>query len=191
MAQTAKSWQEMREWQVSLLERGTGRSLDDWNAQIRAEAPGDDAGLRAWLEARGVRGYAQMLLVHERFGYPDFFTKSADELVDAQYADRVDLRPIHDRVIAGVSGLGEVTLQTRKTYVSLVAPRRTFAVVAPVTRTRVDLGLRLDPAPDDPRLSPAGGRLGSQMTVKVGLTTPDDVDDAVLDWLRAAYAANS
>ncbi|MBE2999654.1 hypothetical protein IDM40_13180 [Nocardiopsis sp. HNM0947] len=187
----AKSWQEMREWQIGLLRRSTGRSLEDWNAQVRDEGPGDEAGLRAWLAERGVTGYSQMLLVHERFGYPDFFTKSSDELVDAQYADRRHLRPVFDAVIAVLPEVGETEIQVRKTYVSLVTPRRTFAVVAPSTRTRVDLGLRWDDAPESPRISRAGSRLGGQVTVKIGLEGPGDLDDEVLGWMRTAHAANS
>jgi hypothetical protein len=97
-----RSWQETREWQVGLLQRSTGRSLESWNEQVRSEAPDDETGVRAWLGERGVTGYAQMLLVHERFGYPDFFTKTADELIDEQFADRQVLRPIYDAVMAAL-----------------------------------------------------------------------------------------
>jgi hypothetical protein len=38
----------------------------------------------------------------------------------------------------------------RKTIVSLVSPRRTFAVVRATTKGRVDLGLRLDDAEPEP-----------------------------------------
>jgi hypothetical protein len=180
----------MREWQVELLQRSTGRSLDSWNEQVHKDAPDDERGVRTWLAEHGVTGYCQMLLVHERFGYPDFFTKTADELVEEQYADRPELRPIYDALVAILPQVGEATVQTRKTYVSLLTPRRTFAVVAPTTRTRVDLGLRWEDAPDSPRLSPAGSRLGSMVTVKVALRGLDDLDDEVIDWLRAAYQAN-
>lgn len=180
----------MRQWQVELLQRTSGRSLESWNEQIIGEAPDDERGLRDWLAERGVTGYSQMVLVFERFGYPDFFRKSADELVAAQYADRQDLHPIYEALLAILPEIGEVTIQTRKTYVSLLTPRRTFAVVAPTTRTRVDLGLRWEDAPDSPRLSSAGSRLGSGVTVKVGLQQLDDLDDELIGWLRAAYAAN-
>lgn len=185
-----RSWQEMREWQVELLQRSTGRSLDSWNEQVRRAAPEDERGLRGWLGDHGVTGYAQTLLVHERLGYPDFFTKSADELVDAQFEDRAALRPIYDAVVALLPEIGDCTVQTRKTYVSLVTPRRTFAVLAPTTRTRLDLGFRWDDPPASPRLSPAGSRLGGMVTVKVGLHRLDDVDPEVVGWLETAYAAN-
>jgi hypothetical protein len=49
-----------------------------------------------------------------------------------------------DAVLAALPALGPVTVQARKTCVSLVTPRRTFAVAQARTKSRVDLGLRLD-----------------------------------------------
>jgi hypothetical protein len=56
-------------------------------------------------------------------------TAEARELIDGQYADRPHLRPVLDAVLAALPGLGPVTVQPRTTLVSLVTPRRTFAVV--------------------------------------------------------------
>ena len=70
--------------------------------------------------------YAQVDGSTRRFGYPDFFRASADKLIDMQYADRPQLRPIFDYVISAAARLGEVIIQARKTYVSLVSPRRIF-----------------------------------------------------------------
>ena len=118
-----------------------------------------------------------------------FFTRSADELVRGQYADRPQLREIYDAVLALLPQLGEVAIRTRKTYVALLTARRSFAVIAPVTRTRVDLGLRWQAAPDSPRLSAPGSRLGSAVTVKAGLRSAGDVDD-LIGWLQQVYDAN-
>ncbi len=181
----------MRQWQVELLEHTTGQSLEAWNELVRRDGPAAEKELRAWLAEHSVTGYSQMLLVFERFGYPDFFTRSADELVQGQYADRPQLREIYDAVLALLLQLGgEVAIQTRKTYVALLTARRTFAVIAPVTRTRVDLGLRWEAAPDSPRLSAPGSRLGSAVTVKAGLRSAGDVDDELIGWLQQVYDAN-
>ena len=127
-----------------LLKRRTGEDVDTWNQRIQQEGLGDKGELSAWLTAQGVTGYAQTLLVMERFGYPDFLLASADKLVDDRYADRPQLRPVFDAIIAAAAGLGQVVVQTRKTYVSLVSPRRRFARVQPATKTRVDLASALD-----------------------------------------------
>jgi hypothetical protein len=135
-----------------------------------------------------VTGYAQNLLVMERFGYPDFFTATATELIDGQYADRPGLRPIFDAILDAVEGLDDVTVQARKTYVSLVSPRRTFARVQPTTKDRVDLALRLEGQKAGGRLKPS--RIHETMPVQIGLNGLKDVDAEVLRWLRQAYEAN-
>src|SRR5439155_25204560 len=89
-----RDWRQRTVWIADLLKRRTGQDLDAWNARIAAENFVDEASVRAGLDRQGVNGYPQMLLVMERFGYPDFLLASADELIDGQYADRPELRPI-------------------------------------------------------------------------------------------------
>jgi Domain of unknown function (DUF5655) len=119
-------------------------------------------------------------------------SSEAVQLIDGQYADRPHLRPILDAVLADVPALGEVTVEARRTLVSLVTPRRTFAVVQATTKNRVDLGLRLeglDSLPSGGRLRPAKS-LGAA-TVRIALTEPAEFDGQALGWLRLAYEQNT
>ena len=124
-------------------------------------------------------------------GAPGLLTADACELIDGQYADRPQLRPILDTVLALLPALGPVTVQGRKTIVSLVCPRRTFAVVRATTKDRVDLGLRLDGAEPGGRLQSAKGIDGGGATVRIALRRPEDVDDEVRDLMRRAYQENT
>jgi hypothetical protein len=187
MAQT-RDWHVMREMSARLLKERTGEDVAAWNQRIAAAGLADERQLRAWLAEHGVTGYAQSLLVMERFGYPDFLLASADQLVAGQYADRPQLRPIFDAIAAAAAGLGEVVIQARKTYVSLVTPRRTFARVQPTTKQRVDLGLRLAGQLPGGRLQPS--KIHETMPLQISLTTPGEVDAEVLDWLQRAYEEN-
>jgi hypothetical protein len=81
-----KSWREMREWSAALLLSRTGADVAAWNQRIAEAELDDEQALRGWLAGQGVAGYAQALLVWERFGYPDFLTADADELIAGQYA---------------------------------------------------------------------------------------------------------
>lgn len=92
-------------------------------------------------------------------------------------------------IVAAASGLGEVVVQTRKTYVSLVTPRRTFARVQATTRKRVDLALRLEGQSAGGRLLPS--KVHEGMPLQISLSTPAEVDAEVLDWLQKAYDQNS
>jgi Domain of unknown function (DUF5655) len=181
-------WHGMKEMSARLLMERTGEDVDAWNERIQREHFNDEQHLRAWLAEQGVTGYAQSLLVMERFGYPDFYLASADELIDGQYADRLQLRPILDAIIEAAAGLGEVIIQARKTYVSLVTSRRTFARVQPTTKNRIDLGLRLEGQKPGGRLQPS--KLHETMRLQISLTSPEEVDSEVLEWLQRAYDQN-
>jgi uncharacterized protein DUF5990/uncharacterized protein DUF5655 len=184
-----KSWEEMRDWAARLLLSRTGEDVHVWNRRVAEAGLADEQALRPWLAGHGVTGYCQALLVWERFGYPDFMTAGADELIDAQYADRPQLRPVLDAVLAALPALGQVTVQARKTLVSLVGPRRTFAVVQATTKNRVDLGLRLDNEKPGGRLL-AARDIGAA-NLRIPLAGPGDIDDEVLGWLQRAYDENA
>lgn len=185
---TIHDWQRNREMWVRVLVKQTNEGVDTWNERIREASIDNENGLRSWLSTRGVTGYAQSLLVMERFGYPDFLLATADELIEKQYADRPQLRPVYDAIIAAAARCGELVIQARKTYVSLVAPRRTFARVQPA-KQRVDLGLRLESCKAGGRLEPS--RIHHTMRLQIALTKPEEVDAEVQNWLERAYVENS
>ena len=115
----------------------------------------------------------------------DLLTDDDRELVAGQYADRPHLRPVLDAVLAAATSLGDVTVQARKTVVSLVSPRRTFAVLQARTKQRLDMGLRLTGTEPHGRLLPARD-LGAS-TVRIALASIADMDAEAIGWLRRAY----
>ena len=190
MAETdVESWARFRQMSASLLERRTGVGIEEWNRRVKGSgADRDEKTLNAWLAEQGVTGYPQMLLVFERFGYPDYLVASADELIDAQYRDRPQLRPILERILSIARELPDVTVQARKGYITLVSPRRSFAIIR-ATKNRVDLGLRLQQKPSG-RLQAAGSMPQGWATAKIELGSPDDVDAEVERALKRTYEAN-
>jgi len=101
--------------------------------------------------------------------------------------DKPTIQYVVEEAVA--SGLGEIIIQARKTFVSLIAPRRTFARIQPTTKSRVDLGLRLENQKPGGRLQPS--RIHESMPLQVCLHSPDEVDTEVLGWLQRAYTENS
>lgn len=187
----ARSWRERNEWIADLLKQRTGADVETWNERVRQSGIEDEPTLRTWLTEQGVTGYPLMMLVMERLGYPDFLRASADELIDGQYADRPALRPIYEAILTTASELGEVTVQTRKTYVSLVTPRRTFAAVQATTKQRVDLGLRLANPIFEGRLQSARSMGSGQVNARIALASVEELDDEVVGWMRQAYEENA
>lgn len=137
-------------------------------------------------------GYSQRLLLWERFGYPSFMASMATDLIGRQYQDRPQLRPILDAILASLPDVSPIiTIQARKSYISLVSERRTFAVVQATTRNRVDLGLRLEGQAPVGRLQSGTGIGNGTMPVKMSLTSADDLDDEAITLLKRAYQANA
>jgi hypothetical protein len=185
-----RGWGEMLADIEQRLAASTGDDVATWAERVRATGLATEPEVRAWLAEQGITGYGQMVLVMERFGYPDFFTATPDALVDGQYAEKPALRPVYDAAVTAALGVGQVHVQARKTYVSLVGPRRTFAVLQASTKDRVDLGLRLEGREPGGRLLPARSLGNGSSTVRVALTRVEDVDDEVVDLLAEAYTAN-
>jgi hypothetical protein len=181
----------MRSSIAERLVRRTGHDVAWWNAWAgERDDVGDEASLRRVLAENGVTGYQQMLLVMERFGYPDYLLATSDELLDHQYHDRPALRPILDAVVAVAATFGDIDIQARKTYTTLLTPRRTFAVVRPSTKTRVDLVVRLDGVEPAGRLLDGRNSAGGGLNLRLALLGLDDLDDEASELLRRAYRAN-
>lgn len=112
---------------------------------------------------------------------------NADDAVDDLYAGpKASLRPVHDRVMAVVDGCGPYEIAPKKTYLSL-RRKKQFAMVGPANKTQVEIGLNA-------RDLTGGGRLveqkpGGMCQYKVRLGSPDEVDDELMGWIRAAYDA--
>lgn len=183
----------MHQWSAQLLERQTGACVVEWSRRVRETGIDSRDTLQTWLKERGINGYAQQLLIMERFGYPDYLVDSAEELIDDQYADRPDLRPVLERVLNMALGLaepGEVDVQVRKSSVALRTRRRKFAVIKASTKKRVDLGLRIDGRQPGGRLESAKVLRDGVMTIRIALGSPEEVDDEVAQWLATSFREN-
>ena len=187
MAET-RDWQRNREMWIRVLEKQTGEGLEAWKQRVAGSRLRDERDLRAWLSRHGVTGYARQLLVMERFGYPDFVRATADELIERQYADSAALRAVYEDVVKAAQACGDVIVQARKTYVSLVSPRRTFARVQRAG-TRVNLALRLDGQQPTGRLQRSN--IHETMRLQIPLGSVSEVDAEIRRWLKRAYVENA
>ena len=185
---TTHDWHRNREMWIRILEKQTGEGLEAWTGKMRKHHFRDEKQLRTWLSRQNVTGYAQQLLAMERFGYPDFVLASADELINRQYADAPELRAVYDAIVKAAASCGDLTIQARKTFVSLVSPRRTFARIQRA-KGRVNLGLRLDGQRPVGRLVPS--KIHDTMRLQIAVAGVAQVDAELQEWLERAYAQNA
>ena len=111
--------------------------------------------------------------------------QTVEGVVDEIYAGQKSmLRPVHDRLMAVIRPFGPFDVLPKKGYLSL-RRKKQFAMLGPVTKTRVEVGINM-------KGLPAGGRLvalpsGSMCNYKVGVAEPEAVDAELIGWLKQAY----
>lgn len=161
----------------------TGRRLEEWFALLAAANPDTHGRAVAWLksEHQVSHGFANLIVTMYRRGGE---VGGPDDLVDAQFSGGKEaLRPLYERVVEAARALGDdVEVAPKKTSVSLRRAKQ-FALVEVPSRSRLQVGLNLRGTPPTERLRAASG----MCTHRVDVTGPGDVDDELVQWLRAAY----
>ena len=187
--------------QVRNIEARYGRSLPEWFGLIAASGLTKHSEVVAMLKADYgmAHGAAHRVSLLSRQAAapaasapaaPAPVPASPGEVADALYTGKkASLRPLHDRLMAMVHALGpDVSLAPKKGYVSLRRPKKQFAKIQPSGAGRIDLGLILPGVPAAGRLEPSGS-FNALFTHRVRVTSAGDLDDALAQWLAAAYAA--
>lgn len=166
----------------------TGKSLTNWYQIISSSGVEKHGEIIKLLKGEhGVtHGYANTITLLYRDQASGVSTTEQD-LIGAQYAGaKTGLKPVYDALLRAVSKFGsDVEIAPKKTYVSL-RRKKQFAIVQPATSSRIDLGLNLKGIEATDRLE--GGNVFSGMcTHRVRLSSSDEVDTEVINWLNQAY----
>ena len=169
--------------QIRNIERKYGRSIAELVAMVGSSGRSKHGEIVAWLKSEHGFGHGDANLV-ALTALRSADAPEGDALVDAIYSGpRASLRPLHDRVVALARALGDdVELAPKQAYVSLRRSKQ-FGTVGPAPGGRLEIGLNLKGAEPAGRLEAATG----MCTHRVRLSSPDELDDQVVGWLRDAY----
>jgi hypothetical protein len=178
--------------QIRNIEARYGRPLSEWFGLIAASGLTKHTEVVAMLKADYglAHGAAHRVsLLSRQPAAPDPAPASLGEAADALYTGKkANLRPLHDQLMAVIDALGtDVALVPKKGYIGLRRPRKQFAMIQPSAAGRIDLGLILPGIAAGGRLEPAGS-FNALFTHRVRVMSADDLDDALAEWLAAAYA---
>ncbi len=176
--------EEMAQTMIDNMPEKTGKSLEAWLSITK------NAGLEKHgqivkflkIEHGMTHGFANLVAHH---------TLKSDapvDLVSAQYANgKEGLKPIHDALVKIALGFGtDVEIAPKKTCVSLRRNKQ-FAVITPATKTRVDLGINLKGYDGTARM--IAEKPNAMCTHKIALTSLNEIDAELNNWLRDAYEA--
>ena len=179
------------ESQIKNIQTKTGKTLSQLRTMLKKSGLTKHAELRAMFIRELGLGYGDAnALVHALLQSDGTRAARAkaqtpDDVVNEIYAgQKASLRPVHDRLMAVIGPFGPFEVLPKKGYLSL-RRRKQFAMLGPVTKTRVEVGINM-------KGLPAGGRLvalpsGSMCNYKVGVADPAEVNAELIGWLKQAY----
>ena len=179
------------------LAKKTGRSLEEWTALLDRDGPASAKERQDWLKSEhGLGGATAWMVAEASVGGgrdrtdPDAYLEAAPEYVETMYEGKESLRPIYDALLGLGRSLGaDVKVCPCRTIVPLYRSH-VFAEIKPTTKTRVDLGLALKGVERElsERLNDTGGLAKKdRITHRFALTSVEEIDDEVREWLHVAY----
>jgi hypothetical protein len=181
---------------VAGMKKKTGRSLEEWIEHVNENGPAGTEERRAWLKSAHGLGTNYAWWIAERaegrsadLVDGDAYLESAPVYVDEMYSGkREHLRAVHDALIRVAMELGdEVRICPCQTIVPLFR-KHVFAQIKPATNSRIDLGFAFGDMPASGALIDTGGfAKKDRITHRIPISTLDDINDEVKDWLRKAY----
>jgi hypothetical protein len=86
--------------------------------------------------------------------------------------------------MARIGKLGEFEIAPKQKYVSLRRAKQ-FAMIGPATASAIEIGLNCKSLPEHPRLKALPPGKMCQATTRI--SKPAEIDNQLLDWIRAAY----
>ena len=182
--------------QLRNVQTRSGKSIAELHAVVAASGLTKHGEKRALLMERFRLGYGDANMVVLMMGKPlpalDRSAGPATAVVEGDPLDviyagaKTALRPLHDIVMRALESLGPFEIAPKKTYLSLRRNKQ-FAMLGPVTKDLIELGLNAKVLQPHPRLKtmPPGGMC--QYSLRLGHA--EEVDALLLGWVRLAYDA--
>lgn len=168
------------------LKEKTGKTLAQWKNEL-AKLPFSKHGeYMKYLKGEcGItHGFANFIVL--KFRETDAASSNEDDLIATQYKGKDNLKPIFELLDKNIKALGNnVQCLPKKAAVSYKVKRQ-FTLVQPSTKSRIDLGLKLNDVEHQGRLE-TSGPFGAMCTHRVQLTELSQVDTELLDWIKLAY----
>ena len=161
----------------------TGKSLGEWKLVLREKSFAKHSEGVKYLktEYNVTHGFANTIVTLSKEE-----NKSSEDLIESQYNGKDNLIPIYEKLIQYIKSLGtDVTISSKKESVSIIRKRQ-FVLIKPATKTRIDLGFKLEGKPTNERLEDSGP-FGSMCTHRVRISDIVEINDELKNWIKEAY----
>lgn len=185
----------VQKWIVELKAK-TGRTLEEWLRLIKKSGPKTEQERRDWLKKEHGLGTNSAWWLAERAegkatvdSDPDLYLEAAAMYVEDMFSGgKAGLRPIYEKLLKlGLKTGKDAKACPCQTIVPLYR-NHVFAQIKPTTRTRIDMGFALGNMKPTGRLLDTGGfAKKDRITHRIPITSVDEIDDEVKQWLKVAY----
>ena len=175
---------------IENLKENTGKSLEEWIKIVKAEGLGKHREILNFLKQNHgfTHGFANLVALKTL--KTDAGSHDESDLIDNMFSKgKGSLRPIYDDLINRINQFDNVTVAPKKAYVSLVGKKQ-FALIQPSTKTRLDVGINLKGDEPTERLE-ASGSFNAMVSHRVRITSPEQVDDELIGWIKEAHSRAS
>jgi hypothetical protein len=185
--------EEGLEAQIHNIEQQHGKPLSEWIAIVKESGLTKHTDRVAMLKSQYgmAHGSAHRVALKAREADAASIVKAAeasgrDPVAELYSGKKAGLKPLHDALMTAITTFGDdIQLAPKKGYVSL-RRKKQFAMIQPMTATRIDLGLILKEVPATERFESAAS-FNALFTHRVRVNTINDVDAQVVAWLKQAY----
>ena len=164
----------------------TGNSLEHWIDVVQKSKIEKHKAIIDYLKSEHgfTYGYANFVALKSR--KTDAASFDEKDLLASQYKGKEHLKPIYEKLLSEIEAFGgDITITPKKDSVSFIRKKQ-FALVKPATKSRIDLGLKIKGKETTVRLENSGP-FGAMCTHRVKLTTIDEVNLELIEWLKEAY----
>jgi hypothetical protein len=171
------------ETMINNMPEKTGKSLQQWKKILAEENFTKHMQAVNYLKQTHsvTHGFANTIVTLSKES-PD----TEEDLVAQQYEKKELLIPIYTKLIEAINDCGsDVIITPKKTSVSCIRKKQ-FCLIKPATKTRIDLGLKFKDKEITDRLLNSGP-FGTMCTHRVQITSIDDVDSELINWIQEAY----
>ena len=174
---------------LRLIKERTGKTLEEWIANVKRNGPAEPKARLAWLKKQGLTMNYAGWVASRASGTGGRENYHPEKLVDAMFGGPKEaLRPIYEKLLKlGLSIAKDVKACPCSTIVPLYR-KHVFAQIKPSTNTRIDMGFALGGMKPSGRLIDTGGfAKKDRITHRIPIASLAEIDDEVRKWLEKAY----
>ncbi len=167
--------------------KNTGKPIDHWISLVRKSGLTKHNDIIKFLKSEHgfTHGFANMV-AHKSKGSDASSADSPEHLITKQYENKAELKPIYDKLISAIRQFGkDIEISPKNAYVSL-RRKKQFALIQPSTKTRLDIGLNIKGLDPEGKLE-VSGSFNAMCSHRIRTASPEDIDTAVINWLKKAY----